>query len=434
MPPTWLRRTWAPVARRPLIALAVPVFSVLAVQVLIKRPSEWEEVYVHAARALLAGQDIYAAGTAYLYPPFQAFLAVPFTLLPSSASRLGLYAASVLSIVGLVRAAWELATGRTIDQFDAADRRAWAVLGLGLLASGPYLLNAVAHQQTDCIIAFLVVAGCAGILRGREASGAILIGLAAAFKGPPLLFAAYLLFRRRWLGAGLVVAVAFGANLLPDLVASPPEGGLWLQAWLRRIVLPTQQLAVPLGQWGSELIYNQALGGTLQRLLGAVLDPRMVKLLTYGLLLAMTVASVAAALIGQRAGRASLRPGDLPSQSAIECAVVIILMLLMSPMSGKAHFGPTLLAAFCLARLALSGSRAALIFVGLATAFALPANKDLAGATLYGALLWGGTFTLSAVCLWIGCIVAMVRGEGRGPAAGMTGSIVPFVGQSSTVR
>ena len=49
-------------------------------------------------------------------------------------------------------------------------------------------LNSLAHQQTDIVIAALLTAGCFVMTRDRIISGAILIGLAAAFKGPPLLF------------------------------------------------------------------------------------------------------------------------------------------------------------------------------------------------------------------------------------------------------
>ena len=71
--------------------------------------------------------------------------------------------------------------------------------------------------------------------RDRIISGAVLIKLAAAFKGPPLLFVGYLAFRRRWLAAGATTVVALGANLLPDLIARP-AGETWFGRWVGRIL------------------------------------------------------------------------------------------------------------------------------------------------------------------------------------------------------
>jgi len=412
-PPSTGGRIRALIWRHPLLALAVPAFIGLAIQAALKKNVEWTDVYVAAARRLLDHGDIYLHG--YLYPPFPALLAVPFTPLPDRLASLAFFLVNFACIVGLIRAAWELATGRSIDRSDSSDWRQIAVFALGLSYSGTFVLNALAHQQTDCIIAFLVMAGCLRCVRGGAVSGAILIGLAAAFKGPPLLFAAYFVFRRHWIAAALVVVTAVGVNLVPDLISRSPREPLWLLDWLRNTVLPSQQLNAPVGQWGTALIFNQSLGASLRRVLetlapAAPLAPQTVKLMAYGILAAMLGATIAAAQYGRRLP--SPQRADLPGRTAIEFAVVMLLMLLMSPMSGIAHFGPTVLAAFCLAQLALfGGSRMSAALLAIAIALALPANKDLVGATVYNVVLWNGFVTLSAVVLWIACLIALARRE-----------------------
>ena len=55
----------------------------------IRRNDGDPTVFVHAARLLMQGQDIYAIynqhGSLYLYPPLFAFLNIPLTLLPAAA-------------------------------------------------------------------------------------------------------------------------------------------------------------------------------------------------------------------------------------------------------------------------------------------------------------------------------------------------------------
>ena len=60
-----------------LIALAVPC--------LVRQPGDWEHVYVEAGRRLRTGQDIFEwgiPGYGYVYPPFGALMAMPFSFLP----------------------------------------------------------------------------------------------------------------------------------------------------------------------------------------------------------------------------------------------------------------------------------------------------------------------------------------------------------------
>ena len=140
-------------------------------------------------------------------------------------------------------------------------RERWVFVA-GIACCAPYLLNAQAHQQVD-IIAALMVAGCLELTRGRDFVGALLLGLSAAIKGPPLMFIGYLVFRRRWAAAALTFGIAIGGNLLPDLVLSPPQGQLRLAAWIERSFIPT--LSGQIGTWLEFSVGNQGLAGTVKR-------------------------------------------------------------------------------------------------------------------------------------------------------------------------
>ena len=420
-----------------VLVIWLPILLVLAIQAVTRQDFEWQDVYIAAARALLSGKDLYAPGP-YLYPPFSALLAVPFVALPTQAVRLVWYAVNVAALGVLLYSAWGLAAGPRFRGAGSLPPCEWFALALGALGSAPYWLNSLAHQQTDIVIAALLTAGCFVMTRDRIISGAILIGLAAAFKGPPLLFVGYLAFRRRWLAAGVTTVVALGVNLLPDLIERP-AGETWLGRWVGRILLPT--ISAPVGTWNADQynIFNQSLGGTLQRLATStwsfdsgglmfsarnmVIEPTALKTIVYALMLAMLALSVGAALIGEQASP-DVPVDDRPGRAAIEMTAMIVLLLLMSPMSGLSHFVALAAAMMCLSRMALVGRhRPSLIAFGIALICALAVNKDLVGATAYDLVLWSGVTTASTIALWLACLLLLISGKIRPSTAAFSRSI-----------
>ncbi len=416
-----LDRFRAGLQRRPIAILAAIYLIVLAVQAILKWESEWQDVFVLAARDLLAGNDIYAPGRGYLYPPFLALIAVPFTALPPLLSRLVWYAINALCAVVLIRASWQLAGGASFAAAQWA-RREWAAAALGMLCAGTYILNTFAHQQTDLLISALMLAGAVELVRGRDPGASALLGLAAACKATPLLWVPYLVLRRRWTAAGALLLVAVGVNLLPNLVRAPPGGGTWLGLWLTRYVLPLLQ--APVGIWGSDLIYNQSIAGFAQRLSNTAwewsaghivivtragaFDPLVLKAIAYAISLAMVLISLAAALRSAPAAAVD----DAPAKAAFEFSLVLILMLLLSPMSSISHFDTLLLPAYCLARYGiLRRDRPVLVCFAAATILGLLTNKDPVGSDFYTLLLWYGSVTIATLLLWIGCVLVLARGS-----------------------
>src|SRR5262245_4277643 len=92
----WLPRHWLTLLAASFIVIqGVPFFLKPA------QDSEWEEVYVAAGQRLAAGDDLYPQGTSYLYPPFGAFCAMPFTWLAPAPARLAWYAVNMLALIVL---------------------------------------------------------------------------------------------------------------------------------------------------------------------------------------------------------------------------------------------------------------------------------------------------------------------------------------------
>ncbi len=452
------------VAKHPLIVVGIPLAIGLGVQALLKQGSEWVEVFVPAGHVLGAGGDVYSS-KGYLYPPFMALAALPFAWLPELVSRLAYYLVNVLCVVAMTRSAWSLSGGGALpplgaralstkpssakafgantlsaDTFSANTWSEWAIFGVGILCSASYILNDLAHQQVDVMIDAGVVAGSFLLLRGNRIGGSVLIGLAAACKGPPLLFAPYLAFRRNWVAAAIIVVVAIGANFLPDLLIASPTGHVRFLEWLQHLFVPT--FTGQPGSWNGVSTFNQSLAGTVQRLWTSTLQwtptelvevnnvrqvpASWIKTALYGLFLVMLATSVLTALRGQSAARAGAS-ARLPSHTALEFAAVSLLMVLISPMSDLAHLGVVILPAFCLARIAaVYRDRTATAALVVAAAGAIVVNKDLVGGTFYTAALWGGAATWSLLALWVGCVIALARGRTGAPTGEFTRAILPL--------
>src|SRR5438094_7093866 len=232
----WRLLSWA--RMHPWTILAIVIISAHAVPVLTKQHSEWQEVYIRAAGRLLHGGDIYRFEDGYSYPPFMAWLAIPFTALPATASRMVWFGVNVVGLIALWRMAWRITGGRHLEGIEAGNNKEHLVCLLGLACSVRYALNGIAHQQTDVVISVLLLLGCWRLSRNRNWSAASCFGLAAAMKCTALLWFPYLLWRRKWAAAAWLMIVAVGVNLLPNVVRTPEGSGLWLGEWLTRYVRP----------------------------------------------------------------------------------------------------------------------------------------------------------------------------------------------------
>jgi hypothetical protein len=420
-PPRKPARLWLWLRTHPYTAAAVAAVVALAMPFCLRQDSEWDQVYLRAAHHLRQGADLYALQDGYLYPPFTAWAALPFTWLPALIGRAAWLLLNLLCCLVLVRGAWRLAGGSRLEGGSGAPRGEHFAAVLGACCGLPYVQNCVAHQQTDLVIGALLVGGCLLLGRSRALSAAACFGVAAAMKCTALLWAPVLLWRRRPAAAAWLLVVALGVNLLPDLYRPSPSGVPWLAEYGQRFLRPLTQPGHYLGTWGSHVAYNQSLSGAGLRWCATTwtwgpddctvdarpprLGPRALRGAVGAVELALLIAAAwACGRPFRRQGPAG--PDDM--RHGLECGAVLVLMLLFSPMSSKAHFGTLLVPGFCLARVALGpGSRAEKALLALAVALSLTAGKGLLGEKLYTLGLWYGAPTWQSLALLAGCLIAL---------------------------
>jgi hypothetical protein len=414
-----LRRGWVWLWNHPFLAMGTVLLLCMAVSFCRRQDSEWEDVYLRAAKHLSAGEEMYRMQDGYLYPPFMAWATIPFLSLPAVLQRFAWFLANVACLLILFRGGWSLVGGNRVEGSGATGRteRLAALLGCGCGLS--YLQNCLAHQQSDIVIAAALVVGCLLLKQNQSMLAAIALGLAAGCKCTALLWAPYLLWRGRPFAAVWILIVAVGVNLLPSLTHTPSTGRTWTTEYASRFLIPITAADHYVGTWGSDPVYNQSLTGLGQRWCTTawhwssddctiaprlpVLSPQALRVCVYVLQFSLL------ATVLWICGRPFRKLVDQTTiaHPVLEYSLVLLLMLLLSPMSSKAHFGTLVIPGFALARTALV-TRSRILWAVLLGAVALGflSNKDPLGERLYTLSLWYGVVTWQTLLLVVGCLIA----------------------------
>jgi hypothetical protein len=406
----------------PWTLLAILILLIHAVPFLLKHHSEWDEVYLRAAGRLLHGGDVYRYEDGYSYPPFMAWLAIPFTGLPVTVSRVLWLGINIGCLIGIWRLAWRLSGGGTLEGNKVTQLSEHLICFLGVACSVRYALNGIAHHQTDLVIGLLLLGGCGLLSIRRDWSAASFFGLAAAMKCTALLWCPYLIWKKKWKDAVWMAVLAIGVNLLPNLVRAPEGGGLWLKEWLTRYIHPLTAANHYPGDWGSWIIYNQSIAGAGNRWLTTerswreskpevirktdAAGPLVVKSFVYG---AETILLIGAAIVLNRRRARTEGQGTMNQQlgEILEYSLVLLLMVLLSPMSSKPHFSTLVLPGFALARLAVYGKDKSLQYLlGLAMVIAA-LSLPLWGKQVDFVALWLGSDMWNAAILLVCCSYAL---------------------------
>ena len=330
--------------QRSALIAAVIFFAAMAWPFLRRgAESEFVVCYLRAARRMQDRQAINRdEPVAYAYPPAMAMLSMPLARLPTFAALGVWYLVNIAAVTAVVAGSWRLVGGASLARLEGQ----WvAVFWLAAALAFRFVSAPLENQQFDVVIAALVVFGCLKLADGRTLAGAAWLGAAAAMKCTPLLFTPYLIWRGRLKAACLLALAAVALNRLPDFVWPQANGQSYLGDWCGMFLAKVGRTAP--GVWDSDVQLNQSLAGLVNRFAqtglplsidrlprgNAALPPETVaamRWLTYG---------IALALMGVTAWRFG-RPGREQSrwQLGAEAAALVCLMLMLSPMSSKAHY------------------------------------------------------------------------------------------------
>ena len=413
---------------RALQVLFLALFLGAGISFLHKATSELR-VYVKGAGRMIEGEEIYRPGeiSPFTYPPFFALPFVPFTVLPLGAQRLLWYLVLAGTLFLSLRLLRRFLPGALPEYRNAGDRARALFWVVTLLLSARFVIAVFQNQSHDLLVLFLVLLAALASARPRDARSGAAAGLGAACKATPLLFLPLFLLQRRWRAALALVVVLFAATLLPDLVFPRADGGLWVASWWTRLVSRVD----PAGStdvseaWREWNLLNQNLSGTIHRLSRPVPDvPRnegiidasvwappaaVEKAITVSLQLALLIL-LAWACRPARAVRGP--PQRVAWRRFGEAAAIACLMLLLSPMSSKAHFCLVALAAVFAAGDLLVRRRDAPRDLLLLLAFLLLAltSRGLLGKAVSNQLLARGVVCWGTLALFLCTVRILTRG------------------------
>lgn len=398
-------------------------------------------VYVAGGERMAAGAELYRrqAGDGYeadkkpfTYPPFAALPFVAFARLPLGWQPPAWFLVNFGLLLALLR--WLHRHAGRADGGLGAPRPVafWLLVGV---VGGRHVASVFGNQSHDLMTAGLLGLCAAAWARNRALAGAW-AGVAAAFKATPLLLLGLFGLRLRVVATFALFVAAVGATLLPDWLCPRADGKAWVVAWYELTLRGLDAGAAKAeGAWNSHNILNQSLGGTLTRwfqplattskftvgepgaALVALVSPTAFRVVVHGAqlavlgLLALVVRRAAAVVRGATDAAAAQRAVALGEVGAFACG-----MLLLSPMSSKAHFCVWIFPVAFLAERLLRGRRD-LATAGLFVAGAVVGllAKDVLGRKLGNDVLAYGNATWATVLFLLATLRAlggMARAEG----------------------
>ena len=297
--------------------------------------------YLRVGQVVLQHGDPYATLSFDTWPPFFIFIAVLLTEL-ARISRVG---ALLLWQLGSVAAGW--GAYRLLPRLagEAPEPLTASATLVPLLMTARLLMEHLESTQINLYLLFLVLVAFDLFRRRRHAMGGLALASAISARAVPILFLAYLVYKRAWRPAVWTSGFLVVLNVVLPLAVFRPA--VTVERWKEWRAVATAETANP-----TPMFPNQSLLAALRRVLtreGGARDPvqyavaswppaRVVRLF-YGLLGVGAIAFVFAF-------RRNPRGLDDPSMLS-ELAVGLCVLPLVSPLAWKAHF-VTLLAGYWL--------------------------------------------------------------------------------------
>lgn len=293
---------------------------------------------------------------------------------------------AMLAVALLVIVAWLTGRRPVSRRPDSDGGLEWdaPLVAVALLVPFRMVLSNFEHAQVNLVVLGLVLLGFY-LLDRRPLAGGLLFGLGSAIKATPIALLAYLAWRGRTRALAVATAgVAVGWVVLPAVVLGPDGVTEWWRAWIG---------ALP-HSGGQESWMNQSLRSIAVLGLGA--GPGTA--IWVGGTLAL------AAAIPFAFGRPFR--GVEPRRAAIEVAILLVAITIVSPVSWKAHYVtlvPLCAAVLVMARRAAGRWRK----LGLASLALAAAGLNLTSPELIG---WSAMRWLEGrgLVLWIALLLVIV--------------------------
>jgi hypothetical protein len=412
----WLalsRRINSPAGFRALLVMFVVtaiVFSALPLLRYFRGRTLFDyKLWYETGQHVLAGHEIYFLRSGkydFMYPP-------PCALFLAGASLLG-QGGLMLLLVAINSAAWFYSArlSAILAGGMAGARNVWLYVIPNLLVI-VYIWSSYHLGQPNLVLLALMLGAFFSLRANHETVTGSLIAVAAAIKAFPVIAIVYLLYRRYWIAAvSLVVTLVFLVLILPAPFRGFERAWRDIEKW-RAGMLKYSETSVGQRPMRSYTWKNQSLVGVSNRLLrhvdadaaSAPHQPIYVNLanLKFSIVnaivvgIALALGSVFIAVMPRRDMRTA-------ETDAIEFALLLLLMLMVTPLSFGYFYSWLMLPFAVVTQLVLAAKHSAILW------WSLPALALLALGLFFsrGAQLYGNTF-FATLLLFVGLSIELLR-------------------------
>jgi Glycosyltransferase family 87 len=415
------RRFNSPVGDRALLIVFIAtaiVFSALPLLRYLSGHTIFDyELWYATGKHVLAGDEIYffrAGKYDFMYPP-------PCALFLAGASLLG-QGGLIFLLVAITSVAWfcsanlsaVLATG------ERGTTNVWLYVIPSLLVI-IYIWSSYHLGQPNLVLLALMLGSLVALRAKREIAAGSLIAVAAAIKAFPVLAIIYLVYRRYWkAAASLVATLLFLLLILPAPFRGVERTWRDLEKWSAGM-LKYSEVSVGQRPMRSYTWKNQSLVGVTNRLLrhidadaaSARHQPVYVNFadLEFPVVNAIiiSVALVLGVLFVAVMPRRDMRTAE---SDAIEFALLLLLMLMLTPLSFGYFYSWLMLPFAVITQQVLAGKSLVLLW------WSLPPLALLALGLAFsrGAQLYGNTF-FATLLLFVGLSVELLNLKRQGAQA-----------------
>jgi len=417
------------IAAAVVAAAAVALFAVSCVRASAARGDNL--IYFAAARALVAGGDLYAGshlGAGYVYPPFFALFLYPLARLPGVTAAAVWFALNACSLVLFFALALYLLE-RPAEPFFrwlrakaaalAAAKFNWVVV-VTVVVTARFWIDNLRFGLVNVHLWTLALAAVYLVGRGRKVAGGALLALAVGVKVVAGWLLLYLLIKREFRALAVAAAGVGVLYLLPAAFVGWGRNAALLAGWYDAVIRGAFKeyyfYADDFNQSLSSFVYTYA---TLGRgaAFGAINALRKLRYLQRVVALVAVAPAVVALIIGSGRRRGAAEPlGDRPALAAL-----ILAGTMAQPLSWVSYY---VAGAFgymaALYALRERSSAALRVVVGVLIAASFAAHS-LSGGDLWGAkarvFYYHYKFPVWAALFLYAALVVVILGRRRRPGA-----------------
>jgi hypothetical protein len=368
--------TLSPGRRRTLVAggVALVILSIILISYLVRIRSGMTDFAVNyrAGQRLEAGETLYQTADGHYmfkYLPVSALIYLPLGHLPLEAAKAAWFAISLLAL------AWSFAL---VQELVPRPHRRYLLVFSGLVLA-KYFLHELRLGQINILVTLVMLLATRALLRNAgpdDVAAGVFAGAATALKPYAAIFFPYLLLKRNWvaLGAG---AAALAAGLLIPAVFYGIEGNLRvLDQWRVTLSQSTPTLLTNNDNVSVLAFFAKWLGPSTAALAAA----------------AAVLAGLALLML------AVIQRGAKDRHAVVlECAMLLTLVPLISPLGWDYTFLMSLLAVALLINRLDVFQRSTQVLLGLNFAVIALAVFDLMGRRAYATFTQWSVTTINFI-------------------------------------